>query len=323
MYSIPLPFSLLRLFAFVTLLVGTSSHVMAKSYTDNSDGTATDSTTGLTWMRCAMGQGWSGSTCVSDGTVSHYSRLDALALTGTVTLAGQTDWRLPSIRELQSIVDRSVVSPTIDSAAFPNTPTSMPYWSDSPDASRSYCQWTVDFEFGNSGSSWYRPVNMQTPVGSVRLVRGGQSLGLLNLARPNTDYMDHGDGTVTHIPTGLMWQSCPVGKNWTGSACMGTANAVPWDAARLLTSNLARYSDWRLPTEDELISLVDYTKDSLTINAVAFPNTDSRDFWSSALDVNISDNAWSVSFGNGYASSSKRSSHFNVRLVRSGKPLGR
>lgn len=33
-------------------------------YIDNGDGTVTDTRTGLTWMRCALGQTWDGSTCV-------------------------------------------------------------------------------------------------------------------------------------------------------------------------------------------------------------------------------------------------------------------
>ena len=65
--------------------------------TINNDGTVTDPNTGLTWMRCAMGQTWDGSTCT--GTASTYTFDQANALSGTVTFAGQNDWRIPNIRE--------------------------------------------------------------------------------------------------------------------------------------------------------------------------------------------------------------------------------
>lgn len=42
-----------------------------------------------------------------------------------------SNWRLPTVRELQSIVDESVSSPSIDSGAFPGTPSNY-FWSSSP-----------------------------------------------------------------------------------------------------------------------------------------------------------------------------------------------
>jgi hypothetical protein len=85
----------------------------------SADGTVTDPKTGLTWMRCSMGQTWDGNTCI--GTASTYTFDGANALTGRVTFAGKNDWRLPNIRELQSIVNRSATDPSIDSFVFPNT----------------------------------------------------------------------------------------------------------------------------------------------------------------------------------------------------------
>ncbi|MBK7001892.1 MAG: DUF1566 domain-containing protein [Rhodoferax sp.] len=108
----------------------------------NANGTVFDPKTGLTWMRCAMGQTWDGSTCI--GTASTYTFDQANALTGTVPFAGQSDWRMPNIRELQTIVDRSVYSPAIDSVAFPNTLGSS-FWSGSPDDGGSSYAWYVYF----------------------------------------------------------------------------------------------------------------------------------------------------------------------------------
>jgi hypothetical protein len=58
----------LRWLALVFVLIGTVSPALAaKTYSDNGDGTVTDPTTGLTWMRCSMGQTWNGTTCTGAG----------------------------------------------------------------------------------------------------------------------------------------------------------------------------------------------------------------------------------------------------------------
>src|ERR1035437_9456228 len=106
-------FTFLRCLALLGLMLGAATPALAaKTYSDNGDGTVTDPTTGLQWMRCAIGQTWSGGTCA--GTANTYSWAQANALTNTQTFAGQNDWRLPNIRELQTIVDRSVYNPEID-----------------------------------------------------------------------------------------------------------------------------------------------------------------------------------------------------------------
>ena len=82
-------------------------------------------------------------------------------------LCGARDWRLPSSRELLSIVSNDRVDPAIDLAYFPNT-LGWVVWSSSPYAYNSYYAWYVNFSHGyvydgSKGSALY-----------VRLVRGGQ-----------------------------------------------------------------------------------------------------------------------------------------------------
>ena len=156
----------------------------------------------------------------------------------------------------------------------------------------------------------------------VRLVRSGQSFNLLNVLRPSSDYVDHADGTVTHTPTGLMWQKCSVGQIWSVNTCTGTANAYTWNAAKLLKSNFAAQTDWRLPTEEELLSLVDYST-SPKINTSVFPNTNASNFWSASANAGNSSSAWYVYFnyGNAYYGNFK-SNAFQVRLVRAGQSFG-
>ncbi|HEY3354655.1 MAG TPA: DUF1566 domain-containing protein [Polyangia bacterium] len=92
--------------------------------------TVLDSRTGLTWQRASA---------------AHYDFADAKSYCAGLTLAGG-GWRLPTVRELQTIVDEGAYAPAIDGAAFPQTLT-LPYWSATPYVPVRGA-WMVDFTEG-------------------------------------------------------------------------------------------------------------------------------------------------------------------------------
>ncbi len=130
-------------------------------FVDNGDGTVTDQNTDLMWKRCSDGQVWSGSACT--GTVGSYTWQAAL-LQGNTEFAGKSDWRLPNIKELSSIVEEQCSSPAINATLFPGTSPSK-YWTSSPDSVSTKQTWYVDFGRGNSSSI------LRTEKNAVRLVR--------------------------------------------------------------------------------------------------------------------------------------------------------
>jgi hypothetical protein len=147
---------------------------------------------------------------------------------------------------------------------------------------------------------------------------------------PNT-FIDNKNGTVTFKTSGLTWQQCAVGQNWTGTTCNGNAKKMNWGEAMKLTSNFAGYNDWHLPTKDELMTLVECSDDQYnqdgscknytltnkpTINKMAFPNTTSSVFWASSSFVNLSYYAWGVYFSSGHPYYYIKFNKGNVRLVR-------
>lgn len=297
-----------------------ASNAQAGTLQPNADGTALDTATGLVWKRCMEGQTWDGTTCT--GTAAKYNFDAANALTGKVTFAGQSDWRMPNIRELLTIVDDTVYNTTLDKTVFPNALASD-VWSGSPVAGYASYAWHVYSGYGSSGYG-----NRSSNVSGVRLVRGGQSFATLNaLARPDSDYTDHGDGTVTHKPTNLMWQRCMVGQSWDGKTCVGTATQMSWDNAKALTSTLAGKADWRMPTRNELSSLVDYTKTTPpTLNSSLFPNDRASNVWSGSPYAGDASYAWYISFNGGSSGYDYRSGNdgyvsynYGVRLVRGGQ----
>ncbi|TXT40238.1 MAG: branched-chain amino acid ABC transporter2C amino acid-binding protein [Comamonadaceae bacterium] len=289
--------------------------VSAASYTDNGDGTVTDTGIGLIWMRCSMGQTWTGSTC--SGNANTYTWDQAVAITGTVNFSSQTDWRLPNILELQSIVDRSRSNPAISPTAFPGTPNSS-VWSSTPSAASAANAWYVNFSNSTIDGSAY--INPKTNTFAVRMVRSSQSSILSNLARPDSEFVNNGDGTVTHTATGLMWKRCIETSAWDGTSCSspgatGGAPYMSWDAAKVMTSTFAGKSDWRLATQDELLTIVDYTRSSPALNTTVFPNTPPFSYvYSSTPKAGTTSTGWGVYFERGDVYPT--SGGFHVRLVR-------
>ena len=119
----------------------------------------TDVLTGLMWTRENVPGG-------------RKSWADAKKAAAAITIGGYTDWRLPTIRELLSIVDYEKSDPAIDTAVFKCE--SAWYWSSTPyPPSPGDCSWGVDFGGGSSG--WC----FQGDEGFVRAVRVGQIVGSL------------------------------------------------------------------------------------------------------------------------------------------------
>jgi len=280
-------------------------------FIDNKDGTVTHKTTGLTWMRCPLGQAWTGSMCSSGGFSYTYDQAVALKY----SFAGKSDWRVPNIAELQTIVERENIEPAINDTIFSGYFYS--FWSSSPDVNHSYYALFGDFSDGSVGYGDLH--NGRLPV---RLVRASQSLAI-SPSTPSADFIDNKDGTVTHKRTGLAWQRCAVGRTWTGSTCSGTADTYSYNQAIALTSSFAGHSDWRVPTANELASIVKYDAYAPAINTTMFPNTPSFNaaFWSSSPCVVYGNEAWYGNFSDGYVYSDLRNDNLPVRLVRAKQSL--
>ena len=288
----------------------TQSILVAGSRYDINDCAVTDTTTNLMWMRCSMGQTWTVSAC--SGSAENYTWTAAKLLSSPC--GGYPDWRLPNVRELQTIVGRTLYNTAIDPTVFPNTPASY-FWSDTTFFSAdptlpSSSVWSVDFSYG------YSSIYGQNGFLPVRLVRGT----LLSTSRLDSDYVDNGDGTITHTPTGLMWKRCLQPQTWDNNTCQGPTETYSWDDAQTLTSNFANHDDWHLPSEEELLSLVDYTKaSSPTINITIFPSMPFQPYlWSASAfaSPNYLNSAWYVNFVQGNAYNYSGSNQLYILFVR-------
>lgn len=116
---------------------------------------------------------------------------------------------------------------------------------------------------------------------------------------PTSDFIDNNNGTVTHRTTGLTWQRCAMGQTWTDSTCSGVAKGYSYKQALALKDGFAGYSDWRVPTIEELRTIVERGNKAPAINKTLFPNTASRAFFRSSSRVPDGDYALVVNFYDG------------------------
>lgn len=118
------------------IMIGLSVGLMAANFMrDGNTGIVTDSATGLQWQ--------------DDARPSTMTWQGAIDYCETLTLGGKSDWRLPNINELNSIVDDMVYDPSI-SNIFQNTISGY-YWSSTTNASLTGDAWLVPFGYGNQG----------------------------------------------------------------------------------------------------------------------------------------------------------------------------
>ncbi|NNM05336.1 MAG: DUF1566 domain-containing protein [Gemmatimonadetes bacterium] len=295
------------------------------SYLLSADGlTVRDQVTGLTWQRSPDTNG--------DGEIGAYDKLtwaEAQALPNALNaenFGGYSDWRLPTIKELYSLIvftgidpsgwngDASDLVPFIDTDNFDfayGDESAGERIIDSQYASSSlyvdgsiYSQLLFGVNFADGRIKGY---GMSMPGGRektffVACVRGNPGYG-------TNDFMDHGDGTVTDRATGLMWarddsgSDAPRGMNWE--------DALAW-VEGLKADGYLGHTDWRMPDVKELQSILDYGRSPSTtgsaaidpvFNATAIMNEGGQEdypsYWSSTTHAHFlgGSNAAYVSFG--------------------------
>jgi len=227
------------------------------SYQDNGDGTVTDLNTGLMWVQ-------------DPGEKMSYD--EAVVGVDSFNLAGYTDWRVPNIKELYSLMDFRGTDPNpMSSSSAGLTPfIDIDYfvceYGDTSSGERIIdSQWVTTSVYestvmdGNEGFfgvnfvdgriKCYPTADMKTYF--VRYIRG-EAYGINN-------FVDNGDGTIADQATGLVWQKADSGRG------------MNWEDALSYTENLnlGEYDDWRLPNAKELQSIMDYSRCPDTTDSAA------------------------------------------------------
>ncbi len=220
------------------------------AYRDNGDGTVSDLKTGLIWQQdpdFTKLRTWS----------------EAGSYASALQLAGHGDWRLPTIKELYSLIDfrgsstSSPPVPYIDTnyfdfqyvgTSFGLRLIDIQFWTSTQyvgtTMNGNHTVFGVNFADGRiKGYGTGQQPNGTTFARFVRCVRGGNNYG-------RNQYVDNKDGTITDQASGLTWAAAD------SSATMNWQQALAYAESL----SLGGHSDWRLPNAKELQSIVDYSR---------------------------------------------------------------
>jgi len=198
---------------------------------------------------------------------------------------------LPTMQELVSITDLTAHEPAIDSSVFPSTPINS-FWTSTPSAADATRAWLVSFAYSDAN------FDVTTAKYYARCVRDP-------VAHTGTRYTVNTD-TVVDKFTGLTWQRNPATtqRDFTGAKtyCQNVS--------------LGGVTGWRLPSRNELLTVVDVTVGTVAVDTTVFgiPATVNY-FWSASIDP-ISSNPWFIAFREGGVTFADPIAAAGVRCVR-------
>lgn len=287
------------------------------AYKDNGDGTVTDLNTDLMWQKTTDAKPDSLEGRITWDKGEKYAK--------NLNLGGYSDWRVPSIKELISLVDANGAmrtrKPYFDENYFDLT-----YGPANVDGYRAidaqlvtttsyisksvlFSDWWVDFgeKKIEPGKMFLAPTFFGYNFTDGRIksypkenhpYNGKQTWVIRCVRGPKygeNDFVDNGDGTISDLATGLMWQKTDDGRgrNWEEALAYAENN------------QLAGYHDWRLPCQKELHSIVDY--DYIPAINPIFNIQDPKGwFWTGTPFIDFPGQAVYIAFGKGTGKTSAR-----------------
>ena len=229
------------------------------SYSNNGDSTITDNVTRLIWQQ-NMGE--------------KISFNDAFVKADSLSLGNYTDWRVPTLKELYSLIQFNGITGQSTANAKPYINTD---YFDQPFGDESLGERYIDAQTWSATEYVGKIMHENDGIFGVNFIdgrikgypktkpaTGSPNKMYFRLVRGNLDYgknnfIENNDGTITDLATGLMWQQSD------------NAQTYDWQTALEYAENmeLAGHFDWRLPNPKELQSIVDYTRCPDVTNSAA------------------------------------------------------
>lgn len=229
----------------------------------------TDKLTGLMWPK-------NGNLA---GAMTWYSAID---YANNLTLCGHSDWRLPNVNELESLVNSNMpyANAWLNTQGFNNVLSS--YWSSTTYAKDIYSAWYVAMHKGYVVHDIIGKGDTGSYAGYAWAVRSEQFSSVISLPQtgqktsyasgddgdiqagvvwPSPRFTDNDNSTVTDNLTGLIWTK---DANVPGPSACNPGTYKTWQEALEYIKCLNSWSylghhDWRLPNKKELYSLIDYS----------------------------------------------------------------
>ena len=323
-------------------------------FTVNEDTTIKDNLTGLVWARDGnimptRDPGWDTDATVNDGAVTWQHALDYVAKLNAENYLGHSDWRLPNVNELESLINAYElnIATWLNTQGFINVQGSN-YWSSTTYAYYPDSAWFV--------SMWNGAVNSDDKSsvhGLVWPVRAGQSGTFDNsvISLPKTgqtkcyDTLGNeipcsGTGQDGEIQAGVAWPDprfsvsgdCVTdnltGLMWTKDANLPNGTKT-WQQALDYVAGMNAgtypnygYTDWRLPNRKEPYSLMDFSQYNPPLSSGhPFTNVQASNYWSSTTFAYYyyTDDAWVVYMWDGVVSYNYKPNYCYMWPVRGGQ----
>lgn len=272
-------------------------------YYSRTDNIVTDGVTGLEWQdNESVQRPWlteqKNTSCVENTestACNDTTGTTAASYCSELAYASHSDWRLPSIEELKTIIDYGKNSTSINDIFLSKN--SASYWSFTTNADFNEAAWSINFDDG------YTTFDSKAGDFYVRCVRGAE-LDTPNLNRENK--------VVSDTTTNLQWQDDVIVPN---------LHTLSWIEAIEYCEDLDldAHEDWRLPNINELNSIVDYSSFNQSIDKSEFSNTKSANYWSSTTHSAYNDSTWNIDFYYGLSDYTSKLAENYVRCVRGGE----
>lgn len=307
-------------------------------FTAHGNGTVTDKLTELTWLQDADHFGevtWAQALKNAQGLASGAAGLTDGSAAG--------DWRLPNIRELESLIDYGTSHPILPAGhPFTNVKSSI-YWAANTLAAAPTLGWMVTLGIGPTVFDLKLNPNRMWPVrrgGKTRLSQTGQKQcwdengklltdckgtgqdGEIQAGVPPPDprFADNHDGTVTDRLTGLIWlQDADAFGLRTWGQALTACNSLGAPSHGLNDGSAP--GDWRLPNIKEIESLVDYGNVGPSIpTGHPFSNVRPSSYWTSTSVAAAPTQAMFIILGVGPAIFENKEHPFFVWPVRDRRP---
>jgi hypothetical protein len=269
---------------------------VAPYFTDNGDGSITDTRTGLVWLKNAN---IAGGTFIWDRAGEYC---------GNVNAAGHRDWRLPTRTELQSLVagmprSQSIWKKALNGAKFENVQDE--YWSqtDATTYASAEMRYNLDLKNDYISRQYVRKQKL-----SVWPVRGER----VRIKTAEPFFIDNGNGTITDTRSGLIWSTTSGFPGGEWSEALSVASK----------SRFAGHDDWRAAGVADIRSLLKGMPGDIDPKLYLWFqgfSGFSEEYWLSSEYAPNTDAAWYFSIAEGALRCESKDRRHSVWIVRGGK----
>lgn len=255
-------------------------------FINNSNGTITDTVTSLMWQQV-------------DGGEMTFDKATTYA--NDLVLGGFSDWRMPTVLELHSILHLDKNNPALNTTYF-TSPTAQYWWSGQKqvnDATKAWCA-------NAGGGIGNHPVSETISAGGAKKFHVRTVRDISTPTTIATRFIDNKNGTTTDQLTGLIWQQIPT-------------DSMTWEQALITAENLVSggSNQWRMPNIKELQSISEVSIYNPSISKTYFSGISTAFYWSSTSLANQSTRAWYLDTQFGITTQVLKTNKLRLLAVRS------